>query len=83
MKLSFLNDDFFFHCCFILVFPDVPIINWVSESPHLAAKDFSDTLEVKIDNDKTLTKVDWYHNGTLIERNAEGFAFPGKLTTYK
>ena len=74
---------FFFHCSFILVFPDVPIINWVTESPHLAAKDFSDTLEVRIDNDKTLTKVDWYHNGTLIERNAEGFAFPGKLTTYK
>ncbi|KAK2551733.1 Coagulation factor V, partial [Acropora cervicornis] len=47
-------------------------------SPHLAAKDFSDTLEVKIDNDKTLTKVNWYHNGTLIERNAEGFAFPGE-----
>ncbi|XP_044183909.1 uncharacterized protein LOC114977157 [Acropora millepora] len=62
----------------IVVTQDVPIINWVTESPHLAAKDFSDTLEVKIDNDKTLTKVDWYHNGTLIDRNAEGFAFPGE-----
>lgn len=67
---------------FYLVFSDVPIITWATESPHLAAKDFSDTLEVKIDNDKTLTKVDWYHNGTLIQRNAEGFAFPGKPTTY-
>ena len=57
---------------------DVPTITWITPSPHFAAKDVSDVLEVKIENDKTLVRVDWYHNGTLIERTTEGFAFPGK-----
>lgn len=55
------------------------MITWVTQSPHFAAKDVSDLLEVKIDNAKTLVRVDWYHNGTLIEKNTEGFTFPGKL----
>ena len=50
----------------------------MTPSPHLAAKDVSDLLEVKIENDKTLVTVDWYHNGTLIDRNTDGFTFPGK-----
>lgn len=58
---------------------DVPVITWVTQSPHLATKDVSDLLEVKIKNDKTLIRVDWYHNGTQIERNTEGFAFPGRV----
>ena len=57
---------------------DVPTITWITPSPHFAAKDVSDVLEVKIENDKTLVRVNWYHNGTLIERTTEGFAFPGK-----
>ena len=61
------------------VLSDVPSITWVTQSPHFAAKDVSDLLEAEVDNDKTLTRVDWYHNGTLIERNTEGFSFPGKV----
>ncbi|XP_073230078.1 uncharacterized protein [Porites lutea] len=62
----------------IIVIEDVPTITWITPSPHFAAKDVSDVLEVKIENDKTLVRVDWYHNGTLIERTTEGFAFPGE-----
>ncbi|XP_068751045.1 uncharacterized protein [Montipora capricornis] len=62
----------------IIVTEDVPSISWVTQSPHFAAKDVSDLLEAEVDNDKTLTRVDWYHNGTLIERNTEGFSFPGE-----
>ncbi|KAL9958649.1 hypothetical protein ACROYT_G035697 [Oculina patagonica] len=62
----------------MLVTEDVPSISWVTPSPHLAAKDVSDLLEVKIENDKTLVTVDWYHNGTLIERKTDGFTFPGE-----
>jgi len=62
----------------ILVTEDVPSITWVTPSPHLAAKDVSDLLEVKLENDKTLVRVDWYHNGTLIDRTTHGFTFPGE-----
>ncbi|CAH3195971.1 unnamed protein product, partial [Porites evermanni] len=62
----------------IIVIEDVPTITWITPSLHFAAKDVSDVLEVKIENDKTLVRVDWYHNGTLIERTTEGFTFPGK-----
>ncbi|XP_022809902.1 uncharacterized protein LOC111346915, partial [Stylophora pistillata] len=55
---------------------DVPEITWVTPSPHVAVKDISDILEVKIDNEKTLITVEWYHNGTQIERKTEGFTFP-------
>lgn len=64
------------HFCFAS--SDVPEITWVTPSPHLAVKDVSDILEVKIENDKTLITVDWYHNGTLIDTNTEGFTFPGE-----
>ena len=59
--------------------PDVPRITWVTPSPHLAAQDLSDVLEVKTENDKTLVRVDWYHNGTLVAKDTEGFTFPGKV----
>ena len=62
----------------LFAFSDVPEITWVTPSPHVAVKDISDILEVKIDNEKTLITVEWYHNGTLIERKTEGFTFPGK-----
>ena len=62
----------------LFAFSDVPEITWVTPSPHVAVKDISDILEVKIDNEKTLITVEWYHNGTQIERKTEGFTFPGK-----
>lgn len=62
----------------IIVTKDVPEITWVTPSPHVAVKDISDILEVKIDNEKTLITVEWYHNGTQIERKTEGFTFPGE-----
>lgn len=61
----------------------MPSITWVTPSPHLAARDISDVLEVKIKNDKTLITVDWYHNGKLIDRTTEGFTFPGKIPAIK